>query len=186
MTTSFDSGPEAFLRNWAPSDDGALFDACRADDVEGLRRLLTRGASPHAIDDAGFRALHVAATAGSTGAVRALLAAGAHVDARSSTPGCFGGIRPLHAAVAAGHAAVVTALLARLAKVDAADDAGFTALHLAAMTGHTRIAKALLVAGADPNREVGDAAPYTLAIRYGHRGTAALLRQCARRGVLRL
>ena len=118
-------------------------------------------------------------------AVRALLAAGATVDAT-----CSGGWTALHLAsepgqaalvelpIAAGggvnakgldgrtalywasrndHAAVVKRLLAAGADVDAKTKAGWTALHVASWRGHNAVAALLLAAGADVNAVNDDA-----------------------------
>jgi ankyrin repeat protein len=74
-------------------------------------------------------ALHIAAGSRSdmTAAIRALIAAGAKVDARDSE-----GATPLMAAASAGSAPNVEALLSAGARVDLRDDRGQTALHRAA------------------------------------------------------
>lgn len=93
----------------------------------------------------GYTPLHVAAREGKTGSTRALLSAGAKVNAASTV-----GTRPLHLAALAGDPAVVAALLAEGADVNAAEPAyGQTPLMLAAAQGRTDVVALLLRHGAN-------------------------------------
>jgi len=107
---------------------------------------------------AGETALHVAAAAYATATVRALVAAGADVQARNRR-----GAAPLHHAAVGipgdaywdprAQAATVAALLAAGADVDAVDTSGVTALHRAVRTRSAAAVRALLDGGADARRE---------------------------------
>ena len=119
-----------------------------------------------------------AAALGASDACRALLDAGADVEAASPD-----GWPPLHLAAFFGHAAVVEMLLARGASVAAmaASAQGNSALH-AALAGRTDEATivALLNAGADVNAiDVHQVRPIHLA---ASRGNIAALEHLMRRG----
>ena len=93
----------------------------------------------------GYTALYMASSKGHIDAVRALLAAGANVDALTSR-----GATPLWIAAACGHADVVRALLAVGAYVETPCDSK-RPLHVASLQGHVVAATLLLDAGADAN-----------------------------------
>src|SRR5262249_54726430 len=93
----------------------------------------------------GGTALHAAAAGGSTAMVRALLDAGADVNAEEEN-----GRTPLHVAATNRRKEVAALLLARGAKVDAKNKSDhFTPLHSAALAGSTEVAGLLLANGAD-------------------------------------
>ena len=87
------------------------------------------------------------AAADQTGAIQALLAGGADVNARDDEAGST----PLHQAAASGDVTAIRALLAGGADVNARDDAGSTPLHQAAMLGRAAIIPTLLAGGANVN-----------------------------------
>ena len=90
----------------------------------------------------------MAAGFGTPGAVRALLSAGADVNALSRNPQKN---QPLHAAVALGkNPDIVNLLLASGAQVNAPQAGGFTALFSAAAADCRPLADLLVAHGADP------------------------------------
>lgn len=115
-----------------------------------VRELIDSGGDLEALDSQGFTCLHLSAAAGKVVDIRALVAAGANVNA----PTRGGRLTPLHVAIwkRAG-LATVRALIAAEADVNATDWFGQTALHRAARDSRTEAAvvEALLAAGADPN-----------------------------------
>jgi uncharacterized protein len=125
----------------------------------------------------GFTALHYPAFfggAGSVDAARALIQAGADVDARSDNEFW---VLPLHSAAAGAHGAIVEVLLAARATPDPRQRHGWTPLQAAAQNGDVRSLDALLAAGAesslrnDDGHSAGD-----LAHEAGHEDLAARLR----------
>ena len=95
--------------------------------------------------EGGFTPLLHAAMSGDLDAVKALLAAGANINQAAAD-----GMTPLIVATVKVNEAVALHLIERGADVNAAE-AGFTALHSAALTGQIAVTKALLARGADIN-----------------------------------
>ena len=93
----------------------------------------------------GTGPLHQAAFEGRADAVRALVRAGARVNAAGA-----GGRTPLHEAASQGHVAAARRLLEAGAALGAADVDGDTPLHTAVMLGQEAVARQLLRAGASP------------------------------------
>ena len=127
------------------------FEAAALGRTERLRQILAsdrKAAISRSAD--GFTALHYPAFFGrgdAVGASRALLAAGADVNARSDNPFA---VLPIHSAVAGGHDDVVEVLVDAGADVNAAQRHGWTPLHGAAQNGSLASVERLLAAGADP------------------------------------
>ena len=96
----------------------------------------------------GWTPLHLAAT---PEIARLLLDAGADIQARNRHKFAGPGNSPLHGATYLDRPEVVRFLLERGADPNARDNAGLTALHLAAGIGWIDCARALLDGGADPN-----------------------------------
>jgi ankyrin repeat protein len=99
----------------------------------------------------GFTALHFPAFFGlgdAAGASRALIAAGADVNARSENALS---VLPIHSAVAGDHDDVVAILIAAGADVNVRQRHGWTPLHGAAQNGSLVSVDRLLTAGADPS-----------------------------------
>jgi ankyrin repeat protein len=70
--------------NWKPRRFRALQSATRTGDLETIQLLLSRGYDAEAEVKDSTTSLHIAASRGNAAAVRALLVAGFHVDAKSS------------------------------------------------------------------------------------------------------
>jgi ankyrin repeat protein len=147
----------------------------RADLVRALVEAdpsLARAVSPD-----GFTALHYPAFFGRGDAVeatRALLMAGADVNARSAND--FS-VLPLHSAVAGGHGAVAALLIEAGADVNATQRHGWTPLHGAAQNGAADTVERLLAAGAEPSAVNDDGVSAAdLAEGAGHLELAARLR----------
>jgi ankyrin repeat protein len=121
----------------------ALGDAAR---VEELLREDPELAKAWTSD--GFTALHYAAFFGSPEAVRALVAAGADLDARSTNQEFAPEATPLHSAVAAGRMDNAEALLEAGADPNARQHGGFTPLMEAEQRGDLDFAELLIRHGA--------------------------------------
>lgn len=121
-----------------------LFEAIEAADAEAIARLVAEGADVDEVDLQGFQAtpLAYAAGRGDVEIVRALLAAGADPDAAAFTP-------PVVEAAGAGFSGIVDILMEAGADLDSQDEAGLSALAIAAANGFAQIARRLLQAGAD-------------------------------------
>ncbi len=118
------------------------------------------------------RAVADAAKAGDAAAVRALLKAGADVNAAQGD-----GMTALHWAAQSGDADLVQMLLSAGANVRATTRlGGYTALHLAGQGGHARVVAALLASGAAVEaRTTTGASPLMLAARSGSTDTVTRL-----------
>ena len=130
-------------------------------DAARVSWLLARGAPREAKSDSGATALFMASYKGHTDALRALLAAGANVDATET----FSCRTPLWMASANAHTEVIRALLAAGANVEAAAFLnGWRPLHAASHNDRAAAATLLLDAGAAVNAlaDNGDS-PLTLA-----------------------
>jgi ankyrin repeat protein len=127
-------------RTRSTDDTTALHFAAFFNQPDAAALLLDAGADPHAVSPTfgGVTPLHSAAAAGNDATARALLHAGAHVNARQD-----GGFTPLHSAAANGSDAMVDDLLARGADVTLAADNGKLAADFAADNGHEELAARL-------------------------------------------
>ena len=121
--------------------DCALAAAVRGANIEIVRLLLRRGASPDVLGRGGYSALGLAAMRGYAEIARALIDAGADVAIVSAH-----GNRPLHDAVVLNRVDIVKLLLAHGARADATDQQGRTPLALALAHGHEATAKLLRAA----------------------------------------
>ena len=96
------------------------------------KALLTYGADPDIIDNAGYRPLHYAAQYGQVSAVRHLLEAGCKVSPQiAGTSGT-----PLHIAIDEEEHEIVQLLLKNEADIEACDGIGERPMHIAARRGH--------------------------------------------------
>lgn len=169
-----------------PVSASGLSDPLKSDDPKQIADALKKGADPGKVDFMGMTPLHYQAAMGSLPAVKALLKAGAAVDARVSakqpaqlmTPpdscgpdkgyqgNVFPGATPLMlAAQFSGcrpkeYLDVVKLLLKKGAAVDGAEQGGPTPLMAAAELGTDEVVKALLAGKArvDAETESGDTA----------------------------
>jgi len=154
-----------------------IFEAAALGRVERLAAILA--ADPVAAtrrSPDGFTALHFPAFFGrgdAATASRALIAAGADVNARSEN--AFA-VLPIHSAVAGGHDAVVAVLVDAGADVNATQRHGWTPLHGAAQNGSLASVERLLAAGADPATRNDDGVDaVALAREAGHDAIVARL-----------
>lgn len=127
----------------------SLLKAVDKGDVQAIKKLFDGDTIPDVnakVALGGFTALAIAAYAGHTAVVAALINAGANVDAVNKD-----GSTALMLAAANGHADAVQILIDAGAHIDIREKGGFTALMLAAGSGNRVIVQALVEAGADPN-----------------------------------
>ena len=159
----------------ARGDDLDLFEAAAVDRPDVVARHLAADPSlATAFAPDGFTALQLASFMGSLGSVRALVDAGAEIEAVSRNPMA---IRPLHASAAGRHLEISRLLVGRGADVDAVQRDSFTPLMAAAQHGDEPLAELLLAAGADRSaRTDGGSSAADLAAASGHEGLAARLR----------
>lgn len=137
--------------------------AASARDTAVIRFLLEVGADLHPRPGlGGDTPLHIAARAGTPGAVRMLIDAGADVKRRNTRLYTYSAVSltPLHFAAASNpNPEVVSKLLELGAELNASDHEGKLPLHHAAMNASPAVAAALLEAGADVNAPRGGFTP---------------------------
>jgi ankyrin repeat protein len=155
-----------------------VFEAAALARADRVRELLAADPSlARASSPDGFTALHYPAFFGGQDAAtvaRALLDAGADVDARSAND--FD-VLPIHSACAGNHDDVVEVLIAAGADVNATQSGGYTPLHGAAQNGAETTVDRLLAAGADRTARTDDGRTAAdLAATAGHAELAARLR----------
>jgi ankyrin repeat protein len=172
-----------------------LMAAARSGSVETVAALLDRGARADEHETVrGQTALMWAAAHGHTAIVRALVAHGADVRARSRARPVLvnrgdynggranaieevgrGGYSALMFAARAGSGEVVEVLLSAGADVNETAPDGTSVLLMASHSGHGRLAKALLEHGANPNAAERGYTPLHAAILRGDRELVAVL-----------
>jgi quinoprotein dehydrogenase-associated probable ABC transporter substrate-binding protein len=132
---------------WTP-----LMWATWGDNPALVQMLLAHQAKLDATDNDGLTPLGIATQNGKVKSARALLDAGADVNA----PVAKGGYTPLMLASISGSNELATLLIERGAKVNAANPGGVTALMIAAAGNRSTIAGVLVKAGADVNARSED------------------------------
>jgi uncharacterized protein len=126
-----------------------VFEAAALGDSARLEELLRDDSElARAWSSDGFTALHYAAFFGTAEAVRALVQAGADLEAPSTNEEFAPEARPLHSAVAAGKSDTAEALLEAGADPNARQHAGFTPLMQAEQRGDLDLAELLIRGGA--------------------------------------
>lgn len=159
----------------------ALLRSAAAGDRARVEKLLAAGVDltvrSQEFETLGQTALHLAAAAGMTEIVVALLSAGADPDARETvTPMTGNGSSPLHLAANSGHVECVRALLNGRADPNCTDDDSETPLHRAAREGHVEVVESLVEKGAHRDqRNRQDQTPIMLAAEVGHMEIARML-----------
>ena len=137
---------DALLELGAPVD---IFEASVLGKVDRIQEILKASptrVSEHAPD--GFTPVALAAFFGQPAAVRALIAAGADVNAAAKNPLK---VAALHAAVAGGKLEIVQSVLEAGADPNAPQQAGFRPIHEAGAKANRALAELLFAHGADPS-----------------------------------
>ena len=144
--------PNAFVVSFPPPPPLHLA-AAHTRDTAVITAMVLAGADVNARDEWDNTPLHEAAESGTLGVVRALLEAGAEVDARARGFDAYSGVAntPLHYAARNPDPVVVATLLEVGADVNARGRDGATPLHYAAWNRNPAAAQLLLEAGAEVN-----------------------------------
>jgi ankyrin repeat protein len=136
----------ALLELGAPVD---LFEASVLGKVDRIQEILKSNpgrVSEHAPD--GFTPVALAAFFGQPAAAKALIAAGADVNAAAKNPLK---VQAVHAAVAGRNLEIVKAILEAGGNPNAQQQAGFRPMHEAGANANRALAELLLAHGADPS-----------------------------------
>jgi len=137
-----------------------------------VRVLLKYGASVSANTDRGHTALHVSVYNKRLAVTKALVKAGADLEAKATcfttNPENLRGHTPLHLAAGSGFTEGMKVLIKAGAMIDSCLDNGATPLYLAACCGHADALKILIEAGADPTKTVDAHFPLDVAAQEGH------------------
>lgn len=148
LTAAYNMKPDvvnALIELGAPVD---IFEAAVLGKVDRIQEILKASparASEHAPD--GFTPVALAAFFGQPAAVKALIAAGADVNAAAKNPLK---VAALHAAVAGRNMEAIKAVLAAGGDPNAQQQAGFRPMHEAGTNANRALAELLLSHGADP------------------------------------
>jgi ankyrin repeat protein len=137
-----------------------------------LQKLfLSKGAVANVKDGDGNTPIFMAAKAGITANVDALLGVGLTLDIANEE-----GNTPLHVAVIANQKEMVEHLITKKMNIQIANRVGNTALHVAAGAGNLELTKILLAAGLDPSEpNVLKYLPLHLAAQHGDTAVIAFL-----------
>lgn len=136
----------ALLELGVPVD---IFEAAVLGKVDRIQEILKSNSgrvSEHAPD--GFTPVALAAFFGQPAAAKALIAAGADVNAAAKNPLK---VQALHAAVAGRNLEIVKAILEAGGNANAQQQAGFRPMHEAGTNANRALAELLLAHGADPS-----------------------------------
>lgn len=155
----------------------ALFKFAAEENLLGLADALSSGALVDGLNEQGFSALGVAASAGRRASIEALLAAGADANAGSGF-----GSRALPSAAKKGHAHCIAPLVAAGANVREKIPRGPGVKHdpggmvsLAAFDGHANVIEELLKAGGDPEEGYDGSTALGVAVCLGELEAALML-----------
>lgn len=129
----------------------SFFDACKHDDVDRVKYLLSKGVDVNTRGKGGCTALMLAAEHGSTSSAQALISYGAEVDAKDNR-----GWTALMISVINGQTLLARALIVSGANVNEKKSDGFTMLMDAVIDGNESLTLALINAGADVNARDDD------------------------------
>uniref|UniRef100_A0ABK0LPG4 Ankyrin repeat and SOCS box-containing 2 n=1 Tax=Rattus norvegicus TaxID=10116 RepID=A0ABK0LPG4_RAT len=166
----------ADINTQASDSASALYEACKNEHEDVVEFLLSQGADANKANKDGLLPLHVASKKGNYRIVQMLLPVTSRTRVRRS------GISPLHLAAERNHDAVLEALLAARFDVNTPlaperarlyEDRRTSALYFAVVNNNVYATELLLLAGADPNRDV--ISPLLVAIRHGCLRTMQLL-----------
>lgn len=152
----------------------SIFSAAMIGDDARIRELAGQDRSLVSLmSHDGWTALHLAAFFGHLSSAKALIEAGAPVNARGTNQMAN---MPIHAAVAGRKADLVALLIENAAAVNARQHGGWTALHGAAQNGDLSIANLLIGAGAEIDaRADNQQTPLDLAMLKGHQDMVDIL-----------
>ncbi|KAM6201419.1 ankyrin repeat and SOCS box protein 2 isoform 1-T1 [Rhynchocyon petersi] len=166
----------ADINTQASDSASALYEACKNEHEDVAEFLLSQGADANKANKDGMLPLHVAAKKGNYRIVQMLLPVTSRTRVRRS------GISPLHLAAERNHDLVLEMLLSAGFDVNAPlaperarlyEDRRSSALYFAVVNNNVHATELLLLAGADPNRDVLN--PLLVAIRHGCLRTMQLL-----------
>ncbi|KAF7467070.1 Hypothetical predicted protein [Marmota monax] len=166
----------ADINTQASDSASALYEACKNEHEDVVAFLLSQGADANKANKDGLLPLHIASRKGNYRIVQMLLPVTSRTRVRRS------GVSPLHLAAERNHDAVLEALLDARFDVNTPlaperarlyEDRRTSALYFAVVNNNVYATELLLLAGADPNRDIIN--PLLVAIRHGCLRTMQLL-----------
>lgn len=153
-------------------EDLPLHNACKSNDIETIRYLLSQNLNIFETNYEGQTPLHIAAMVGNIEIIKLLVSAGALVNAKDNFKST-----PLHQAVCCNQIGAVKLLILENRKsINLKQHLGNTPLHIAAMNGYNELVKLLISCQADidPENLSGDT-PLGLAALAGNEDTSKML-----------